>query len=226
MGCGMAKLLIVEDQNDINEMITKSLTDDGYVCDQAYSGTEALLKIEQGDYDLVVLDLMLPGIDGSEVLKRTHQFSKVPFIILSAHDELDVKVDLLTIGADDYLTKPFALKELKARIMVCLRKNNKEMPGLLTFKELVMNRESHEVKLNSELLNLTQQEFKILELFMMHPDKVFRKQEIYQYAWDEYYIGEDKTINVHISNIRQKIKKISDQDYIETIWGIGFRLNK
>ena len=158
--------------------------------------------------------------------------SQIPVIVVSAKDELDTKIDLLSCGADDYLTKPFEIKELIVRIAVLLRRtenqsvHNEESTDRLVHKELEICKETYEVKIKGNSISLTRQEFSILELLITHPNKVFSKQEIYEYAWDEYYVGEDKTINVHISNIRSKIKKISTDEYIETVWGIGFKLAK
>ena len=221
----MKNILIVEDDNNINNMIKEALLGKGYACVSAYSGTEALLCIFSDNYDLVILDLMLPGMAGEEVLKKIREKSDIPVIVLSAKDELDTKVDLLTIGANDYITKPFEIKELEARVFVQLRScKTGEREGIFKYKDLEYNTNKKQITINGKQLPLTVQELKIVELLLRHPDKVFSKNEIYEYAWDEYYIGEDKTINVHISNIRQKIKKITDEEYIETVWGLGFKM--
>ena len=223
----MEKVLIIEDDADINGMIKEALSQEGYECVSAYSGTEGLLRIGQEKYSIILLDLMLPGISGEELLREAEKITNTPFIVISAKDELDTKVDMLTLGADDYITKPFDLKELKARIIAALRRSSRaETPDILKYKELTLDTDSHEISLEGHVMQFTLQEYKILELMLRNPNKVFSKQEIYSCAWDDYYIGEDKTINVHISNIRQKIKKITDEEYIETIWGIGFRLAK
>lgn len=218
--------MIAEDDNGINSMLQTALSREGYVCVGAYSGTEALLRLQNETFSLMILDLMLPGMDGQEVLRRAREFTDVPVIVLSAKDALDTKVDLLTFGANDYMTKPFELPELVARVMVQLR--NTRQPGnesqILTYQELSMDMDKKTLCINGNMVPLTAQELKIMELFLRHPGKVFSKNEIYEYAWDDYYIGEDKTINVHISNIRQKLKKCSDQEYIETVWGLGFKL--
>lgn len=221
----VAKILIIEDENDINQLINEAFTKEHYECTSAYSGTEGLMRAENEEYDLILLDLMLPGMCGEKVLEELRKINDTPVIILSAKDELDTKVDMLTLGAEDYITKPFELKELLVRALVQLRKHKRiEDVTVLEHKGLRLCIDKHEVSISGSEITLTLQEFKILELLLRHPDKVFSKQEIYQYAWDEYYIGEDKTINVHISNIRQKIKKITSDEYIDTIWGIGFRL--
>ncbi len=243
----MSKILIVEDDNDINGMINVALSKEGYECVSAYSGTEGLLRLEHEDYDLVILDLMLPGVDGNEVLKRTREKKNIPFIVLSAKDELDTKVELLTLGANDYMTKPFEIKELLARVQVQLRMSSVMAAGsvgdmnedgngaeglvagnavkqTLDYKELSLDLNGKSLDVNGNQVSLTAQEYKIMELFLKNPGKVFSKNEIYEYAWDDYYMGEDKTIYVHISNIRQKMKKYTENEYIETVWGLGFKL--
>lgn len=182
-------------------------------------------------YDLILLDLMLPGMSGNDFLKQYRKEAQTPVIVLSAKDELDSKVDLLSSGADDYLTKPFELRELIARINVQLRRHpqdntdKSDEDDILNHKNLILNKSTMEVKVHDDVISVTKLEFKILELLMSYPNKVFSKQDIYDYAWEDYYIGEDKTINVHISNIRQKLKKHTNEDYIDTVWGIGFKLS-
>ena len=246
----MRKILIIEDSTDINNMIADALGKAGYACAQAFSGTEGLLLMEREPYALVVLDLMLPGKNGEELLSQINEIQSVPVIVVSAKDSLDSKVNLLNAGAEDYLTKPFDIQELIARVGVQIRRfsnaenfntgnlsytntspgagssdnawNRESMP--LSYKDLVLDPDAYTVSLSGREVSVTKQEFKILELFLSYPGKVFSKQEIYDYAWEDYYIGEDKTINVHISNIRKKLKACSQEEYIETVWGIGFRL--
>lgn len=221
----MDRILIVEDDSNINQMVYEMFNKCGYKCTSAFSGTEALLRMENSNFDLIILDLMLPGMPGDEVLKNIREKSKVPVIVLSAKDELDTKVDLLKLGANDYMTKPFALKELEARALVQLRDSKENsQDGIIEFNNLKYDIQKKQVTIDGQNLSLTVHELKIMELLLRHPGRVFSKNEIYEYAWDDYYIGEDKTINVHISNIRQKIKKITDTEYIETVWGLGFKL--
>lgn len=221
------KILVMEDDSNINNLITEALQKEGYICTQAFSGTEGIMCIQKETFDLVILDLMLPGMTGEEWIAKIRPSMKVPIIVVSAKDELDHKIDVLTIGADDYLTKPFQIKELIVRVQVQMRRTNEGfIQSELCYKDMVIKKDTFQVFLKGEELILTRQEYKILELFLIYPNKVFRKQEIYNYAWEDYYIGEDKTIHVHISNIRQKIKKITEDDYIETVWGIGFKLYK
>ena len=221
----MSRLLIIEDDVNINEMLQEAFGKKGYEVVSAYSGTEGILRIEKETYQMVILDLMLPGMDGQQVLKNIREKSNVPVIVLSAKDELDTKVDLLMSGASDYMTKPFELKELEARVLVQLRNAAGKNEVFLEYRDLRIDREGKKVILCGKPLSLTAQEYRILELLLKHPQKVFTKNEIYEYAWEEYYMGEDKTINVHISNIRKKIKQVTSDEYIETVWGIGYRLH-
>ncbi len=233
MNVNAPRVLIVEDDENINNLLREALTKHGLNCTQAFSGTEGLIVFKNDKFDLVLLDLMMPGMDGQTLTQRIREVSSVPIIIVSAKSSVDSKVDLLTSGADDFVGKPFELKELIARVDVQLRRNesdeNKdeiEHAKVMQFKDLELDGDKYSVTVKGNDIGLTRQEFKILELFLKYPGKVFSKREIYEYAWNDVYIGEDKTINVHISNIRTKIKKYSEDEYIDTIWGVGFRLAK
>lgn len=223
----MSEILIIEDDTYINNLIFKALTKEGYSCRQAFSGTEGLLYAKSEEFSLVVLDLMLPGINGEQLLPKLKNELDIPVIVLSAKDSLDSKIDLLNAGAEDYMTKPFEIEELIARIGVQLRrslgaKNTKQ----LSHKNLVLNLEEMSAEINGNIISFTKHEYKILELLIGNPNRVFTKQDIYDYAWEDIYIGEDKTVNMHISNIRKKLKAVTDEEYIETVWGIGFKLSK
>lgn len=220
----MKKILIIEDDTDINNMIANTLAKNHFECISSYSGTEGLMCAKQYGCDLILLDLMLPGKSGEQVLRELREFTSVPVIVISAKDELDNKVDLLMNGAVDYVTKPFQMKELIARIYVHLRKSGSAPDDTrITYKQLVLDKSSYSAELCGRKIPLTHQEFNILELIFGNPKKVFSKNEIFNYAWEDYYEGEDKTINVHISNIRIKFKAVTDEPYIETVWGIGFK---
>lgn len=233
-----AKILIVEDDNYINNMIKDALELAGYDCIQAFSGTEGLLLLKESP-ELVILDLMLPGKSGDEVIKQIKAERDIPVIVVSAKDSVDSKIELLRLGADDYLTKPFDIKELEVRVEVRLRRYRESHPdnaaqtagsapadaGIITFKEIKMNPACFSLTVNDAPIELTKHEFRILELLVKNPARAFTKQSIYEYVWDDSYLGEDKTINVHISNIRKKLKAATATDYIETVWGIGFKLN-
>lgn len=222
-------VLIVEDDTDINNLLNTTLRQAGYHTVQAFSGTEArmLLQMNPAACSLVLLDLMLPGISGEEVLCEIRKAGNIPVIVLTAKDSLDEKIGLLTSGADDYITKPFEIQEVLARIQVQLRHIQQEPESCnLSYKELVLDRESFEVRISdTSLPKITKQEFAILELLIKHPKQVFSKEDIFEYAWEEHYMGETKTLDVHISNIRKKIKTVTEEEYIETVWGIGYRLH-
>lgn len=227
----MKKILIIEDNTEINHMIADALKKAGYECTQAFSGTEALLYYEKENFSLVLMDMMLPGLCGDELFPKMKAIKDVPVIVVSAKDEMDTKVQMLTSGAEDYITKPFELPELLARVAVQIRRssqNTEEEAGgsKLTYKELTLDEPSFTVMVHDHDVQLTKREFQILALLVAHPKRVFTKQDIYDCAWNEIYIGEDKTINVHISNIRKKLKEYTDTEFIETVWGIGYKLAK
>ena len=227
----MQKILIVEDDTNINNLLQEALSKEGYSCEQAFSGTEAklLLNMQEHGYELVLLDLMLPGIPGEAVLEEIRKKGNLPVIVLTAKDSLDEKVEILTSGADDYITKPFEIREVLARVQVQLRRKEEKETGIecdLSFKDMVLNRDTFQVRIDGRILSkITKQEFAILELLLRNPKQVFSKEDIFEYAWDELYIGETKTLDVHISNIRKKIKQVTSDEYIETVWGIGYRLH-
>ena len=217
----------VEDDFHINELLKETLEKEGYGCVQAFSGTEARMLLEKYQYDVVILDLMLPGIPGEEVLKEVRRHGKAPTIVLTAKDTIDSKVEFLRNGADDYITKPFDIQEALARVEVQLRRNNEKYEvQKLSGNGMMLDKDSYRITIDDrELETITKQEFAILELLLRYPKKVFSKEEIFEYAWEEPYMGETKTLDVHVSNIRKKIKKVSEREYIETVWGIGYRLH-
>lgn len=227
----MKHILIVEDDAENNQMLLEYLEGHGYSCTQAFSGSEGKLLFSMEEFDLVLLDLMLPGIPGEELVTLFSR--KTPVIVLSAKSGLDSKVDVLSAGAEDYLCKPFDLPELLVRIQVQLRRQEKnagpqtaaEPEGkIYQYREWTMNPDTQEMLAAGMPVELTRHEFLILELLIRNPKRVFSKQMIYEYAWGEEYLAEDKTINVHISNIRAKLKESGTDSYIQTVWGMGFKL--
>lgn len=221
----MNKILVVEDDPQINKMTQILLKKNNYESTAAFSGTEALLLIEREHFDLVLLDLMLPGLSGEEVLNKIKD-SGVPVICVSAKDDLDTKLSLMRDGADDYITKPFNNEELIVRIAAVLRRTNRGIASdkghVLKFKDLEIDSENHIVTINNEVIELTMKEYKILELLMSNPKKVFTKQNIFESVWAEEYIFEDRVVTVHVSNLRNKLK--NGDSYIKTVWGIGYKM--
>lgn len=222
----MNKILIVEDDVNINNLLKEALSGNGYTCGQAFSGTEAALWLEKESWALVLLDLMLPGMTGEEVLGLIRRQGDVPVIVLTAKDALSEKLELLTNGADDYITKPFDIEEVVARVQIQLRHAGREQaPDRISCGEISLDKGTHQIWIGGkELEHLTRQEFAILELLLEHPGQVFSKEAIFTYAWQEEYMGETKTLDVHISNIRKKLKNLTEKEYIQTVWGIGYRL--
>ena len=215
----MPHILIVEDDTDINNSTAEYLRRKGCLCSQAFSGTEGRLLWQAGGVDLLLVDLMLPGLSGSELIREIRRSSRAPVIVLSA------KTELLGLGADDYLTKPYQLEELWARILVQLRHVSAAPSGeLLRYRDWVLNLEEMTLTAAGQPVDLTAHEFKIVELLAGRPKRVFTKQQIYEAVWQEAYAVEDKTITVHISNIRAKLRPSGTDGYIQTVWGIGFKL--
>ena len=223
-------ILIVEDDENINEIIKKTLNINNFNSIQAYSGTEALLYLEKyRNIDVIILDLMLPGLSGEDVLKKLKENKKnIPILVLSSKDSIDSKLSLLNGGASDYMTKPFNIDELIARINVLIRnkKYNTNIDKKLKHKDLSLDINTYTAYILDKKLNLTKSEFNILKLLLENPNQVFTKEQIYENIWDDISILSDNSINVHISNIRKKINKYTNDSYIETVWGIGFKLSK
>ncbi|WP_414841668.1 response regulator transcription factor [Enterococcus saccharolyticus] len=218
------KILIVEDDVEISQLLQVIVQKMALEAVPAYSGTEALFQLEKQLFDLVLLDLMLPGLSGEDVLTKIRQSTDIPVLILSARTEIEEKVTLLKMGADDYVTKPFNQEEVAARIDVQLRKKVGQKATQLMWKELVMDVNRLTVRVANQELSLTNSEFDILELLMRSPEQAFSKKKIYEAIWKGTYVGDDNTISVHISHLRKKIAVVSSEEYIKTIWGIGFML--
>ena len=198
----MPHILLVEDDADINNSTAAYLHRQGCTCTQAFSGTEGRLLWRDGGFDLLLIDLMLPGLSGGELIAEVRKTSAVPVIVLSARTELSDKVELLGAGADDYLTKPYQLEELWARIQVQLRHASTALAGeTLRFRDWQLDISEMSLLAAGQPVELTAHEFRIVELMVRRPKKVFTKQQIYEAVWQETYAVEDKTITVHISNI-------------------------
>lgn len=224
-------ILIAEDDNDINHMLSDLLGSQGYRTQSAFSGTEALLYIEREAPAAVVLDLMLPGMTGEELLARIKEADGgTAVIVASAKDDVHTRVALLRAGADDYVVKPFDTEELLARLEAVLRRNGQgkqhgSAENKLVYKDIVMEPDDFSVTVSGREIALTRREYLILELLIRNPGKVFTRNNIYESVWNEEYLGEDNAVNVHISNIRQKLAKVNrEETYIQTVWGIGFKM--
>jgi DNA-binding response OmpR family regulator len=220
------RILIIEDDQEISKLLSVMLTTAGTDTVLAYSGTEGLLQLKTTSFDLIVLDLMLPGKSGEELIEEIREESSIPIIVISAKVDIEKKVNVLKMGADDYITKPFNQQEVVARVEVQLRKSSLHpLPTTkMMWRKLTMNTEKLSVSLNQQELQLTNAEFDILSLFMRNPERAFSKKDIYESIWKGTYFGDDNTISVHISNLRKKIAELTSDEYIKTIWGIGFML--
>lgn len=222
-------ILIAEDETDISNLLYKILTSAGFCPRQAFSGTEAKLLLELEQPDLILLDLMLPGLSGEELLReiRETMHRDIPVLILSARSSLKDKVALLNTGADDYITKPFEPEEVTACVRAALRRTGKTAgsPKELIYKNLHLRPESRTAEVLGTELALTAHEYELLYLFMQNPQKVYSRELLYELVWKGGYYGENNTVNVHVSNLRRKLRQADPNEaYIQTVYGIGFKL--
>lgn len=226
------KILVVEDDNDINKLICSVLGKRGYGVKSAFSGSEALMCVEREAWDTILLDLMIPGISGEEVIFKIREITKTPIIVVSAKTSKKTKLELLENGADDFICKPFDPDEVVARINSNLRRYlefslyNEAKGKFLNYKDISLNIESKEVKVGGKIIILTAREFAILELLLTNPRKVYSKSNIFESVWGEEFLCDDNAVNVHISRLRNKLSTGSNKNYIETIWGMGYRLEQ
>ena len=217
----MSHILIIDDDVHIGDMLEELLTREGYRVTRAYSGTEALLALSAARPDLALLDLMLPGLSGEAVLP---QMKGSPVIILSAKADMDSKVSLLLGGAADYITKPFDVKELLARITVALRKGTLPASPVLTYGSLWLNPETYEVQASGTDVHLTRTEFAILRLLMENPTRVMTKSILLDRIGEDTPDCTENSLKMHVSNLRKKLRDAGMDDPIEAVWGIGFKL--
>lgn len=218
----MKRILIIDDDIHIGNVLEETLSKEGFEISRAYSGTEALLVLSKSKPDLVLLDLMLPGLNGEDVLPK---IKGIPVIVVSAKVDIDNKVDMLLGGAVDYVTKPFNMKELLARISVHLR--NKEsmlVSSELTFADIVLNTNAHIVKINNTEIKLTRTEYAILKLLMQNPTQVVTKSLLLDRISADTPDCTESSLKMHISNLRKKFREANNKDYIEAVWGIGFKM--
>lgn len=219
----MKKILIVEDDNEIHDLIKELLIKENYKVVNAYSGTEALYVIENEEPDLILLDLMLPGISGEEIIKKIK--NSIPIIVISAKVSPDDKVKALLGGANDYITKPLNKKELLARIQVQLRLRCNQNNNL-KYKDMELLKDNRTVIVKGNKISLTKTEYAILKQLLLRPDKVVVKNELLNLISMDTEDCDENSLRVHISNIRRKIREITDEEYIESVWGIGFKIKE
>lgn len=225
-----AEVLIIEDDKELNNLIAKSLSREGYHVRQAYDGLSARSMLHSARTDLIILDLMIPFGNGMELLSAIRSMGRMPVIIVSAKAEDTDKVLGLGLGADDYLTKPFSMAELKARVNAQLRRylqfqDETGTRGLLTHGRLQLDLDAFKCRIGDINIDLTAKEFEILKLLMTYPDKVFTKAQLFERVWGDSFMADDNTVMVHIRRLRKKIEKDpSNPAVIQTVWGIGYRL--
>ena len=220
----MKTIAIIDDDIHIGDMLTEVLSQEGYAVLRAYSGTEALYLLSQHKPDLILLDLMLPGLSGEEVLPHIED---IPVIVLSAKVDVKDKVNLLLEGAADYMTKPFETKELLARITVQLRKAEKKSDDpVLSIGDLVLDNTSQDVTIKGQAVRLTRTEFAVLKLLMLNPKQVISKSTLLDRISLDTPDCTERSLKQHVSNLRKKLRDVSGIDYIETVWGIGYKLTE
>ena len=240
----MKRVLVVEDDGEIRTLLKNYLQENGFEVVEAKDGRVASQLIEEEHYDIILMDMMLPYKSGDILIQelrdcKNKEKSRTPVIVLSAKTMKDTRLEVLRMGADDYIIKPFDLDEVLVRIEVVLRRSeteknlsdlgnsshNSENTGLiLEYNGLTLDKNLNSVTFEGNTLKLTSKEMQLLELFLKNPQKTFTKANLYETVWGDTYYYEDNTINVHMSNLRSKLKKATGQDYIETVWGIGYKL--
>nr|BBH87422.1 DNA-binding response regulator [Thermosporothrix sp. COM3] len=225
------RILVADDEQEIRSLLKKYLEREAYRVDGAANGEEALRLFDQNKYNLLILDLMMPGIDGIEVCRRLRNKTNIPILMLTAKDHEIDKVLGLSIGADDYITKPFSIHEVIARVKAHLRRflvlgseESMQSKTLITCRGLTIDLKNYSASINGEAISLTAKEFQLLKFFMLHPGQVFTKTQLFRNVWESEYLDDDNTIMVHIRKLRKKIEtNPSDPQYIQTVWGIGYR---
>jgi len=219
----LKKILIIEDDESIHNVIEELLKENGYNTYNAYSGTEALLLLEKEKYDLILLDLMLPGAKGETIIGKVKD---TPIIVLSAKISSDDKVNCLLSGANDYITKPFEAQELLARIKVQLRNNKNNELDNLKYKELELLNDTHTLLVCNKKVSLTKTEYAILKYLLVNKQQVITKNKLLDLISMDTKDCDENSLRVHISNIRKKIRDYTEKEYIESIWGIGFKIKE
>lgn len=222
----MKHILIVEDDMDIHHLMKEVLRKENYSTFDAYSGTEALMVLEKEKIDLILLDLMLPGLNGEEIIKR---IQNIPIIVISAKIAPEDKVNVLLEGANDYITKPFNTEELLARIKVQLRlQENKEKNVMgdskINYKDMTLEADNHTLSIKDSTIHLTKTEYAILKILLLNPNQVITKSKLLDLISIDTPDCDENSLKVHISNIRKKIRNVSEEEYIVSVWGIGYKI--
>lgn len=221
-----SKILIVDDEKNIVELVRLYLDKEGYKTICAYSGTEALELFKSQSPNLIILDIMLPEMDGWQVCKEIRKTSEVPIIMLTAKSDTFDKVLGLELGADDYMTKPFEAKELLARVKAVLRRTEtQEAPSSkeVRFKNLSVNIENYELRINGEIVEAPPKEIELLYFLASHPNKVYTREQLLEKVWGFDYFGDSRTVDVHIKRLREKLDGVDANWHLETVWGVGYK---
>ena len=217
-------ILIIEDDSNIRELLRLYLTQEGYKIETAQDGLEGLRAFKAREPDLILLDLMMPVMDGTQVIKEVRAVSKVPVIMLTAKGETFDKVAGLDLGADDYVTKPFETRELIARIRAVLRRyGDNEPPKKLEFENLIIDKESYNITVKGERMEIPPKEIELLYFLASSPNRVFTRAQLLDDVWGFDYFGDTRTVDVHIKRLREKLQDVSPQWEIKTVWGVGYK---
>ena len=222
------KVLIVEDNKEISALLSDFLTKNDYGTITAFDGNTASALLKKQEFDIVLMDLMLPFVSGEQLIKEFRTYSDKTVIVLSAKSMMETRLEMLRTGADDYILKPFDLNEVLVRVQVVMRRSGivSNEDSILSCGSLEFNVTENTVSCGGNPVSLTAKEMQLLKLFLSYPKKVFTKANLYETVWNDTYYYEDNTINVHVSNLRSKLKKASGEDHIETVWGVGYRLKE
>ncbi len=226
----MGNILIIEDAADINNLLAETLNEAGFDTQSAFDGVSGLKAAMFGEFSLIITDIMLPYVSGDEILRRIREKCNIPVIVISAKDMVSTKIDMFKMGADDYITKPFDLGEVVARVENVLRRAGYSINApseILRYKDIVLDCSDKRIAVGGVEVKCTAKETQILEMLMRNPNKVFTKANIYESVWQENYLGDENAVKTHISNLRSKLERANPTgQYIETVWGLGYRLYK
>ncbi|MGG5252671.1 response regulator transcription factor [Neobacillus sp. SM06] len=223
----MMKILVVDDEKEMRQLLKIYLQQENYQVEEAADGSEAYQKILKNDYDLMILDVMMPLMDGWETIEQVRKVSDLPIILLTAKGAIEDKVQGLSTGADDYLVKPFDAAELIVRVKALLRRAKKanDSDEWLKYKGITLNLAERSVMYEGQMINLTQTEFDLLEMFLSHRGKVFSREQLVELIWGMEFTGDDRTVDSHIKNLREKLHAFGiDKSFVKTVWGIGYKV--